>query len=352
MNEDRTELKQIIIYTDGACIGNPGPGGYGVVLVYSKHKKELSGGFRLTTNNRMEIMAAIVGLEALKVKCAVTIYSDSQLLVDSISKGWVYEWRRRGWKRKKKRALNADLWKRLLDLCDQHEVQFVWVRGHEGDPGNERAHDLSMQAACGSDLTTDKAYEEGKTQIRHPSLFSLRKAETGRQDVRIELDGENYVWTGSDWYEAETFLQPPEVVIRRLNRLLSKELAQEDANTSDVCTLLERASKAREALQHERAERLARQCLKLDPNNHAALAVLCAVLRARGLPQKALGETNNYRDTDNVPLLTSRAAALCDLKRWEEAKRTIGRALAIEKSEEAFNVVHRIKAARPDLYED
>jgi ribonuclease HI len=350
MVENKTALKQVIIFTDGACIGNPGPGGYGVVLKYGKYRKDLSGGFRLTTSNRMEMMASIVGLEALKEKCAVTIYSDSQLLVDGISKGWVHKWRKKGWKRGKKRALNADLWKRLLELCDQHEVQFVWVRGHTGEPGNERAHDLSMQAAYGSSLAIDKAYEEGKTQINPPTLFSLRKAETGRQDVSIELDGRNYVWTGSNWYEAETFLEPPKVVVWHLNRLLAKELEQEDANISDVYILLERASKAREALQHHRAEKLARQCLKLAPGSQAALAVLCAALRAKGQPQEALEETNEYGGTTNMPLLTSRAAALCDLRRWEEAKRTIGRALAIGKSEKAFDVVRRIKAARPDLY--
>lgn len=351
MGEDKAELKQVTIFTDGACIGNPGTGGYGVVLQYGKNRKELSGGFRLTTNNRMEMMAAIVGLAALKEKCAVTIYSDSQLLVDGISKGWVHEWRKRGWRRKKKRALNADLWKRLLELCDQHEVQFIWVRGHAGEPENERAHDLSMQAACGDGLAIDRAYEEGKTQIAPPSLFLLRKAETGSRNVSIELDGKRYVWTGDGWYEAEMFLEPPQVVVRQLNKLLTEELEQEDANISDVYILLERASRAREALQHHRAEKLARQCLKLAPGSHAALAVLCAALRAKGQPQRAIEETDEYSDTTHLPLLTSRAAALCDLRRWEEAKRIIGRALAIGKSEEAFSVMRRIKAERPDLYE-
>jgi len=183
-----------------------------------------------------------------------------------------------------------------------------------------------------------------------PSSSIPRKAEAGGRSIDIELDGKRYVWTGGGWYEAETFLKPPQVVVRRLNELVTKELEQEDADISDVFILLARARTAREAQQYHRAERLARQCLRLDPHNQAALAVLCAVLRARGQPQRALDETEAYSGTTHPPLLTSRAAALCDLNRWEEAKTTIGRALAIGESEEAFNVMHRVKANRPDLY--
>ena len=129
-----TKSKRVVIYTDGACIGNPGPGGYGVVLLYGSHRKELSGGFRLTTNNRMEIMAAIVGLSALKTACSVTLYTDSQYLADTITKGWATRWRANGWRRnKKEKALNPDLWTELLDLCVVHDVEFVWVRGHAGN---------------------------------------------------------------------------------------------------------------------------------------------------------------------------------------------------------------------------
>lgn len=154
------ELKKVTIYTDGACIGNPGPGGYGVVLLYGNHRKEISGGFRSTTNNRMEIMASIAGLSALKPKCAVTLYTDSQYLADAVMKGWAKRWRANGWKRnKREKALNSDLWEKLLDLCEQHEVEFVWVRGHAGDPENERCDRLSMQAAQGKDLPADVGYE-------------------------------------------------------------------------------------------------------------------------------------------------------------------------------------------------
>lgn len=168
------ELKKIAIYTDGACDPNPGPGGYGVVLLYKNHRKELSGGFRRTTNNRMEIMAAIAGLEALKMKCAVTIYSDSQYLVDAMMKGWALRWRSKGWKRTRKAAaLNPDLWERLLDLCAQHEVEFVWIRGHVGHAENERCDILATQAAGEKNLPADTLYELGQTtpDTPQPSLF-------------------------------------------------------------------------------------------------------------------------------------------------------------------------------------
>ncbi len=124
MTGKNSELKKVVAYTDGACSGNPGPGGYGVVLLYDKHEQELSEGFRLTTNSRMEMWAAIAALEALKPqKCAVTIYSDSEFLVNSVSQGWVYKWKENGWKNKNiknKEVPNTDLWMLLLELCEQH----------------------------------------------------------------------------------------------------------------------------------------------------------------------------------------------------------------------------------------
>lgn len=171
------------------------------------------------------------------------------------------------------------------------------------------------------------------------------------QDIHIDLDGKSYTWTGAEWYETDTFLTPPLTIVRTLNARLTQRLARQDATISDLDVLLERASTARDALQHERAEKLVRRALRLSPGNPGALAILCSVLRARGLPQQALDETEAFRAMSYPPLLTSRAAALCDLGRWEEAKREVGRALAIaEGSEEAFSVARRIKAARPDLY--
>jgi ribonuclease HI len=171
VTESSSPLPEVVIYTDGACITNPGPGGYGAVLKFGSHARELLGGFRLTTNNRMELMAAVVALQALKKRCDVTIYSDSLYLVHAMREGRAHKWRKKGWKKGRKWVLNADLWEELLDLCGRHEVEFVWVRGHTGVAGNERADQLSMIAAGGTDLGVDEAYEAGETQIKPPSLF-------------------------------------------------------------------------------------------------------------------------------------------------------------------------------------
>jgi ribonuclease HI len=152
--------KDVTIYTDGGCLGNPGPGGYGVVLRCGSHEKHLSGGFRQTTNNRMEIMAAIVALETLKFPCSVTLHSDSKYLVDAMTLGWVERWQANGWRRnKKEKAVNVDLWKRLLTACRPHRVKFVWVRGHAGHKYNEICDALATKAASGTDLPVDEEYE-------------------------------------------------------------------------------------------------------------------------------------------------------------------------------------------------
>lgn len=152
-------LKHVEIYTDGACLGNPGPGGYCAILRHNGHKKELAGGFRRTTNNRMEIMAAIVGLESLKEKCLVTLYSDSEYLVKAMALGWARKWRANGWRRNaRENALNPDLWERLLRVCEVHAVEFRWVRGHAGNSENERCDELAVQAAQHSDLPDDNGY--------------------------------------------------------------------------------------------------------------------------------------------------------------------------------------------------
>lgn len=157
------ERKQVTIHTDGACAGNPGPGGYGVVLRYRDKVRELTGGARLTTNNRMEVLAAVVGLEALTERCAVTLHSDSRYLVDAMSKGWAARWRANGWLLGKRApARNADLWARLLDLCAVHDVTFVWVKGHAGEPDNEHCDALAERAARQPDLPADTGYEDAK----------------------------------------------------------------------------------------------------------------------------------------------------------------------------------------------
>lgn len=149
-------MKKVTIYTDGACSGNPGPGGYGVILRFNDHIKELSGGYRSTTNNRMEIMGAIKGLESLKEPCDVTIVTDSQYLVNAVEKGWARKWKANGWMRNNKdKALNPDLWERLLQLLSKHTVRFQWIRGHNGHAENERCDQLAVAAAAKSDLPED-----------------------------------------------------------------------------------------------------------------------------------------------------------------------------------------------------
>ena len=135
----------VTIYTDGACSGNPGPGGYGAILMYGSHKKELSGGDANTTNNRMELMGVITALEALNRPCQVDLYTDSQSVVNAIEKGWARKWQANGWLRNKKdKALNPDLWQRLLDLLDTHQVTFHWVKGHAENPYNNRCDELAV----------------------------------------------------------------------------------------------------------------------------------------------------------------------------------------------------------------
>lgn len=137
-------MKTVTIYTDGACSGNPGPGGWGAVLIYGKHRRELSGGKAQTTNNRMELTAVIAALETLKEPCIVELYSDSKYVVDALQKGWAREWRARGWlKPDKKPALNSDLWERVLDLCRMHDVRLHWVKGHAENEYNNRCDQLA-----------------------------------------------------------------------------------------------------------------------------------------------------------------------------------------------------------------
>ena len=135
----------VTIYTDGACSGNPGPGGYGAILMYGSHKKELSGGNANTTNNRMELMGVITALKALNRPCQVDLYTDSQYVVNAIEKGWARKWQANGWMRNRKdKALNSDLWQMLLDLLEVHQVTFHWVKGHAENPYNNRCDELAV----------------------------------------------------------------------------------------------------------------------------------------------------------------------------------------------------------------
>ena len=146
---------EVIIYTDGACSGNPGPGGFGVVLLSGRHRKEISEGFRLTTNNRMELLAAITGLEALKRDgTAVTLYTDSQYLVNAVNNGWLFNWEAKRFAKKK----NPDLWIRFLEVYRRHQVTLIWVKGHNNNPENERCDMLAVNASKGPILNEDKGY--------------------------------------------------------------------------------------------------------------------------------------------------------------------------------------------------
>ncbi|NOY68789.1 MAG: ribonuclease HI [Deltaproteobacteria bacterium] len=150
---------EVIMYTDGCALNNPGPGGYGSVILMGGQRREISDGFKKTTNNRMELLACIQGLASLDKPCRVTLYSDSKYVVDGITKGWAKRWKKNGWMRTKTDpAINPDLWERLLALCDTHDVSFVWVKGHAGNPENERCDRLANMAAMGKGLPEDKGY--------------------------------------------------------------------------------------------------------------------------------------------------------------------------------------------------
>ena len=149
-------MPKVTVYTDGGASGNPGPGGYGIVLLSGKHRKEISGGFRLTTNNRMELLAVIIALETLKFDGTdVTLYSDSKYVVDAVTKGWVFGWEKKGFAKKK----NPDLWKRFLKIYPKHKVEFVWVKGHAGNELNEVADRLAVSAYQEGVLEADEVYE-------------------------------------------------------------------------------------------------------------------------------------------------------------------------------------------------
>lgn len=153
---------EIVVYTDGAASGNPGPGGYGVVMKYGKHRKELSAGFRLTTNNRMELLGVIVALEHLKFPGSnVTIYSDSKYVCEAVNQKWLFEWERKGFKKKK----NPDLWRMFLPLYRKHNVTLIWIKGHSNIPENERCDRLAVEASRLPGLPADEGYEQADNTL-------------------------------------------------------------------------------------------------------------------------------------------------------------------------------------------
>lgn len=169
--EEFLKAGKVVIYTDGSALVNPGPGGYGVVLKFKGHRKELSGGFRQTTNNRMEIYACIAGLQSIKQPSAVMIISDSKYVVESMNQGWARRWQANGWRRNdKEKAENADLWAALLEQCSRHTVAFQWIKGHNSTKENERCDQLALAAAQRTGLPVDEGFEEKERQ-KPPSLF-------------------------------------------------------------------------------------------------------------------------------------------------------------------------------------
>ncbi len=151
-------MKTIHMYTDGSCLGNPGPGGYGALLIYNGHKKELSQGYKNTTNNRMEMLAVIKGLQALKEPCLVELTTDSSYVKDGITK-WIFNWKKNGWKTAAKKPVkNADLWQQLDNEVNRHTMNWHWVKGHSGHPENELVDDLAREAASGNDLLDDEGF--------------------------------------------------------------------------------------------------------------------------------------------------------------------------------------------------
>ena len=193
------EIPEIDLYSDGGAEPNPGKGGFGVIMSYKGRRKEFSQGYRLTTNNRMELMGVIFGLERLKTESIVNVYCDSRYVVDGITKGWAKKWKSNNWFRnKKEKATNVDLWDRLLILIsNQKEVRFKWIRGHAGHPENERCDQLAMTAMTGEDLIEDSGYEENvynETGLEvNPLLFSISQGvepREGTSNIKISTAGD------------------------------------------------------------------------------------------------------------------------------------------------------------------
>lgn len=190
-------IPEIDLYSDGAAEPNPGKGGFGVIMFYKGAKKEFSQGFRLTTNNRMELMGVIHGLERLKTKSTVNVYSDSRYVVDGITKGWAEKWRSKNWYRNKtEKAINADLWERLLVLIsNQQEVRFNWIRGHHGHSENERCDELALIALNGKDLIDDIGYEENLFKETGYEFNTITTSEVKRnfqaRKIKIKNEGDS-----------------------------------------------------------------------------------------------------------------------------------------------------------------
>jgi ribonuclease HI len=235
MSDNHEATKEVSLYTDGGCLDNPGRGGWGVVLLFGKHRRELSGGYQLTTNNRMELMAAIQGLDALKEPCKVRLYSDSRYVVDGITRGWAKRWQKNNWWRtKKEKALNPDLWERLLGLCKKHQVEFIWVKGHAGNRENERCDALSQRAAQAKNNPEDLGYDPeskpGKIKITQEGQ-PCRKCST----PVVKMEGKPNKRKKKRTHYYEYYFYCPECKTIYIDDSLKRDLPEE---SSDQLTFL------------------------------------------------------------------------------------------------------------------
>jgi len=194
----RTEIPDVELYSDGGAEPNPGKGGFGVILSYKGHRKEFFQGYRLTTNNRMELMGVIFGLEKLKTKSNVQVYTDSKYVIDGITKGWAEKWKKNGWKRTKNtKAINSDLWDRLLNIIAKHNVKFSWVKGHSGHPENERCDALASEGINSTDPIEDTGYEPNETNsnknAQGNTSLDLKKIKVEKEGDKCRKCGEPVV---------------------------------------------------------------------------------------------------------------------------------------------------------------
>jgi ribonuclease HI len=410
--------KQVTIYTRGVA-SRSGTGGYGVVLLCEGHHKSLSGSAADSSNNRMDLLAAVEGLRALKFPCRVTLYNTNTYLIDAINKGWAQQWRSNGWRNSGHRSTShTDLWEALLELCTKHQVIFQWL---PYDPKNceyatcdKRAHaaaskettpttndflaitfDLieagkserggwsKRQLAClGVPWPPPKSWKEtaaGRVIQRSEAETFLKlksnepeampgqsngkdklEAQSGEElasPIRVNYEHKNYTWDGRQWFGTDDCTIPPQGIARKLDAVIAAQLEAEDAATTDANELLSQAKRAQSCGQLERAKRLAEGAHLCEPENIGAAAVLCSVLRELEHSDEALALADQYRNSRYPPILTCRAAALCDQERWEEALQQIRQVLAIGMSSsgkwspEASAVHGRIKANAPELFE-
>lgn len=360
---------EVMLYTFACCPEDPGVGSYGARLIFGTHQKEFVVAYRQTTLERLAIMAVIAGLEVMKTSCRITLYTNLASIASIVRSGRLERWQQSGWQQGRQAIVHADLWQELWHLCTLHELHCaeILVRddlsvlvalGDLADAKLQRdnwAIDAPFEANSGFSVSTmpvetpSSSPAEMRADLRlaqpPPDQTFWRNGDT----VYLRHEDQSYLWDGHEWCDSN-YITLPSSLSATLNTRLADYLATEDRLIDDVEELLERAIYARDAQQYQRSESLARRVLTKVPGNPPALAVLCATLRARGKPQQALDETADSVRLSYPPLLNSRAAALCDVGQWAEAKRVVGRSLAIQKSEEAFAVVRRIKAAFPELY--